>query len=153
VPLRLGTEMPSLDGAVDWWHTEGGPPLLQGGRATLVHFWAVSCPICHATMDAVVAMAEKYAREGLKVVALHMPRMPEDADADRVRLDVERHRMRQPVGLDHLHKVADRFENAYVPAFFVFDATGRLRFRAAGDKGFLKVEPKIRETLALPAMV
>ena len=149
MPMRLGTPLPSLEGATWWWHTAGGPPALGAARATLVHFWAVSCHICHETMDDVVAMADRYRSEGLQVVALHLPRMPEDADEARVQGDIESYHMEQPVGLDHLHRVADRFENLYVPAFFVFGPDGRLMFRAAGDKGFLKVEPKIQAALGL----
>lgn len=32
-----------------------------------------------------------------------------------------------------------------VPAFFLFDAEGKLYFRAAGDKGYANVEPKIKQ--------
>ncbi|WP_051663429.1 TlpA family protein disulfide reductase [Alicyclobacillus macrosporangiidus] len=150
MPMRLGTPMPSLEGATEWWHTDGAAPKLEPGKVTLVHFWAVSCHICHETMNDVMAIKEKYESEGLQVVAFHMPRYEEDADADRVKKDVETYHMTQPIGLDHLHKVANAFQNEYVPAFFVFGRDGNLAFRAAGDKGFQKVEPKIREALGLP---
>lgn len=150
MPMRLGTPMPSLEGATEWWNTKGAPELSEG-KVTLVHFWAVSCHICHETMNDVLAIKDKYAQDGLQVIALHMPRYEEDTNVERVRSDVAEYHMTQPIGLDHEHAITNRFENEYVPAFFVFGADGNLKFRAAGDKGFQKVEPKVREALGLPA--
>lgn len=149
MPMRLGTPMPSLEGATEWLN--GGPPQLEAGKVTLIHFWAVSCHICHETMADVVRIKEQYEPLGLQTVALHLPRIEADADVEKVREDIRQFGMTQPVGLDHQRHVADRFENEYVPAFFVFGKDGTLKFRAAGDKGFQKVEPKIREALGLPA--
>jgi thiol-disulfide isomerase/thioredoxin len=149
MPMRLGTPMPSLEGATEWLNSDGVPKL-EDGKVTLIHFWAVSCHICHETMADVIRIKDKYAPEGLQVVALHMPRFEEDANVERVKQDIEEFNIRQPVGLDHRRAIADRFENEYVPAFFLFGKDGTLKFRAAGDKGFQKVEPKIREALGLP---
>jgi thiol-disulfide isomerase/thioredoxin len=149
MPMRLGTAMPSLEGVTEWWNSDGEPKL-DPNKVTLIHFWAVSCHICHETMNDVIAIKDKYAKDGLQVVALHMPRMEEDTNIERVKHDVEEYNIRQPLGLDHQHTVANRFENEYVPAFFIFGKDGTLKFRAAGDKGFQKVEPKIREALGLP---
>jgi len=150
MPMRLGTEMPILDGATAWLNSDGEPSL-RADKVTLVHFWAVSCHICHETMNDVVAMKNKYESHGLQVVAIHMPRYEEDVDGDRVQADVAKYNISQPVAMDHEHVITNRFENEYVPAFFVFGADHALKFRAAGDKGFLKVEPKIRAALGLEA--
>lgn len=149
MPMRLGTPMPSLDGATEWLNSEGMPQLASG-HVTLIHFWAVSCHICHETMDDVVKMKEQYASDGLQLVAIHMPRFDADVNVDKVKQDIEQYHMTQPIGLDHHKLIATQFENEYVPAFFVFDKEGNLTFRAAGDKGFQKVEPKIRAALGLP---
>lgn len=148
MPMRLGTEMPQLDGATQWFHTDGVPQL-ENGKVTLVHFWAVTCHICHETMEDVIDMIHRYEAEGLQAVGMHMPRFEEEANVDKVKTDMETYHMEHPIGLDHMLKVAGEFQNEYVPAFFVFDREGNLKFRAAGDKGFLKVEPKIREALGL----
>ncbi|MBX5435674.1 MAG: redoxin domain-containing protein [Alicyclobacillaceae bacterium] len=149
MPMRLGTPMPSLEGATDWLNSDGVPQLEQG-KVTLIHFWAVSCHICHETMDEVMRIKREYEPQGLQTVAIHMPRFEEDTQVERVRSDIETYQITQPVALDHMRAIADRFENEYVPAFFVFGPDGTLKFRAAGDKGFQKVEPKIREALGLP---
>ncbi|GMA50393.1 thiol-disulfide oxidoreductase YkuV [Alicyclobacillus contaminans] len=142
--------MPSLDGATEWIHSTG-VPTLEKGKVTLIHFWAVSCHICHETMEEVLKIKDRYAKDGLQTVAIHMPRYEEDANKARVLEDIATYGMNQPIGLDHRMEISQRFENEYVPAFFIFGEDGTLKFRAAGDKGFQKVEPKIREALGLPA--
>ncbi|CAM3888212.1 thioredoxin-like domain-containing protein [Alicyclobacillus pomorum] len=149
MPMRLGTEMPSLEGATHWMNASEAP-VLESGKVTLVHFWAVSCHICHETMNDVIAIRDKYQDKGLQTVAIHMPRYEEDTNLERVKRDIAEYAITQPVGVDNEHRIANRFENEYVPAFFVFGTDGKLKFRAAGDKGFQKVEPKIREALGLP---
>lgn len=139
--------MPSLEGD-EWVQPEGGPKLTDA-PVTMVHFWAVSCHICHETMDDVSAMRDKYTDQGLQTIAFHLPRMEEDIDMEKIKRDLEQFNMTQPVGLDHERVVAERFQNEYVPAFFIFNADGELAFRAAGDKGFAKVEGKIRQVLGL----
>ncbi len=149
MPMRLGTSMPSLDGATD--KLSGAESLaLKKDQVTLIHFWAVSCHICHETMNDVVRICEQYAKESLQTVAVHMPRFESDVDINKVMADIQEYHMSQPVLVDSNHTIADRFQNEYVPAFFVFGKDGTLKFRAAGDKGFQKVEPKLREALGLP---
>jgi len=148
MPMRLGTEMPPLEGVTKWLNSEGTPEL-QPGKVVLIHFWAVSCHICHETMPQVMNLKVKYEPEGAQFVAIHMPRYDADVSIEKVQRDIQEFHMTQPVGLDHQKKLATRFENEYVPAFFVFDRDGNLKFRAAGDKGFQKVEPKMREALGM----
>lgn len=149
MPMRLGTEIPSIEGATEWFNSEGMPNL-EPGKVTLIHFWAVSCHICHETMPKLMEIKSKYEKDGLQVVAVHMPRYDADVDAEKVKGDREEYNMDQPIGLDHRKALAIRFQNEYVPAFFIFDKEGKLKFRAAGDRGFQKVEPKVREALGLP---
>ncbi|SDW20915.1 AhpC/TSA family protein [Alicyclobacillus hesperidum] len=146
MPMRLGTEMPQLVGATEWIN---GEPNIEPGKVVLVHFWAVSCHICHETMPEVLRLRDEYADHGLCTVAVHMPRMQEDTEISRVQADIERYHITQPCAIDNEHKLANAFSNEYTPAFFVFGKDGTLTFRAAGDKGFAKVEPKVREALGL----
>jgi thiol-disulfide isomerase/thioredoxin len=138
--------MPSLEGATQWFN---GEPKLAEGKVTFVHFWAVSCHICHETMPEVVRLRDEYGAHGLQTVAIHMPRMEEDTNVARVEQDIEKYGITQPCAVDNQHAIAGRFENEFAPAFFIFGTDGALKFRAAGDKGFQKVEPKLREALGL----
>lgn len=146
MPMRLGTPQPSLEGATEWI---GGTPDTDGANAVMIHFWALSCHICHETMADVLRIRDTYAVNGLRTVAVHMPRMEADTDVEKVKVDMANYGITQPCAIDNLHHIANRFESEHVPAFFIFDKAGVLKFRAAGDRGFAKVEPKIREALGL----
>ncbi|GMA62312.1 redoxin domain-containing protein [Alicyclobacillus fastidiosus] len=146
MPMRLGSDFPSLEGATEWFN---GEPVLEEGKVTFVHFWAVSCHICHETMAEVLRIRDEYASKGLQTVAVHMPRMEEDTDVERIRKDIEKYGITQPCAVDNQIAIAEAFQNEFTPAFFVFSRDGKLLFRTAGDKGFQKVEPKVREALGL----
>jgi thiol-disulfide isomerase/thioredoxin len=148
MPMRLGTPMPSLEGAIEKL-SANAPIVHLDGHVTLVHYFAVSCHICHETMNEVVRISETYKQDGLQTIAIHMPRFEADLDINKILADIQEYHMSQPVLVDSNRTIADRFQNEYVPAFFVFGKDGTLKFRAAGDKGFQKVEPKIREALGL----
>ncbi|GAB7387144.1 thiol-disulfide oxidoreductase YkuV [Bacillaceae bacterium] len=146
MPMRLGTPLPDLNGYTGTFNSPVTRDELLG-YPTLVHFWAVSCHICHETMPEVMNYKEEFSPQGLKFVAVHMPRQESDTDIEKVKADIERFGMDQPVLLDHRHQIAKAFQNEYVPAFFLFNKAGELRFRAAGDKGFQKVREKILQVL------
>jgi len=149
MPMRLKSPMPSLDGATEWFNAEGFDPKELEGNPVLIHFWAVSCHICHEVMDDVVSYVHKYKDHGLKVVAVHMPKQESDLDVEKVKKDIADYNIVQPVAVDNTHAITDAFENQFVPAFFLFDREGKLFFRAAGDKGLQNVQPKIEALLGL----
>ncbi|GAX90784.1 hypothetical protein [Effusibacillus lacus] len=43
MPMRLGTPLPSWEGATMWLNAEGFNPASLKNGPVLVHFWAVSC--------------------------------------------------------------------------------------------------------------
>lgn len=148
MPMRLGSPMPPLEGATGSYNAEGFDPGSLAGHPTLVHFWAVSCHICHEVMDQVSHYRDQYGPKGLKVVAIHMPKEEGDLDTAKVERDIQQYGMTQPVLLDHRHALAQAFQNQFVPAFFLFDAQGNLFFRAAGDKGLQNLGPKLEQLFA-----
>lgn len=148
MPLRMGSPLPPFSGATGWLNQALTPAALAN-MPLLVHFWAVSCHICHETMTDLMRYRDQY-KDRIRFVGVHMPRQEADVDEAKVRADIATYGITQPVALDHQHQVAEQFQNQFVPAFFLFDAAHTLRFRAAGDKGFANLAPKIAELLAAP---
>lgn len=147
-PLRVDAPLPSLEGATRWFNgTVTREELL--GHPTLVHFWSVSCHICKETMPGVVEWKEKYAPNGLRMVGIHVPRQEEDTDVEQVAALVAQYQMKHPIAVDNELTLSAAFGNQFVPAFYVFDPDGKLRFRAGGDKGFQMVEGRIRRVCGL----
>ena len=146
MPMRLHTPLPSLDGVTEWLH--GQPALEEAeGQPLLVYFWAVSCHICHENMPKLEAWREKFVPKGLKIIAIHCPRMKTDTDVKKVEAACKEYGIEEPCGVDNLHKAKKAFNNELWPAYFLFDRDGNLLSRSAGRAGLSMLEPKIQEML------
>lgn len=131
MPLRIGTPMPDLHGATEWLNDEPDWESLKG-HPVLVHFWSVSCHICRENMPKVLEWHDTYSSAGLKVIAIHMPRAEWEKNVETVRQKAAELGITHPCGIDNLHRVAEAYENQWVPAYYLFDREGQLRGRTAG---------------------
>lgn len=138
--------MPALNGGTESYNAPVDQGALQG-KPTLVHFWAVSCHICHEVMPELIAQRDKWAAQGLQVVGIHMPKEEGDLDQAKVQKDLAQYGINHPVLVDNQHAITEAFQNQFVPAFFLFDKDGNLFFRAAGDKGLANLGPKLEALL------
>jgi len=148
--MRIGTEMPSLEGATEWFNATGAAAAEQAkGHPTLVHFWSVSCGMCKENLPRVGEWRDQKAGEGLRVIAVHMPRHEADTDAEAVREAVAAYNITEPCAVDNGHRLRDAFlnEQGYVPAYYLFDAEGRLRGFAAGEFGLKVIGPALERVL------
>jgi thiol-disulfide isomerase/thioredoxin len=150
MPMRIGTQMPSLEGATEWFNATGARAEAEAaGHPTLVHFWSVSCSICKDNLPRVAEWRDRRAAQGLRVVAVHMPRYEADTDAEKVREAVAVYGISEPCAVDNQHRLKDAFQNeqGYVPAYYLFDAEGKLRCFAAGERGFSMVAASLDRLL------
>jgi thiol-disulfide isomerase/thioredoxin len=147
MPLRMRSPLPSLEGATAWIGDEPSAEDLAG-RPVLVHFWSVSCYICHNVSEQVNAWRDKYAKEGLQFIAIHQPRSEAELDMEAVRKDaLEAMKLTQPCAVDNEHTLVERFANQFVPAYYLFDRNHELRHFQAGDKGYDRIEAAIERIL------
>ena len=136
--MKIGTEMPSLDGATEWFNgTQAHAEAEAKGHPTLVHFWSVSCGMCKDNMPRISQWRDELNKQGLRVVAVHMPRYEADTDVEAVRNAISTYGITEPCAVDNAHKLREAFQNdqGYVPAYYLFDAEGKLRGFAAGERG------------------
>ena len=151
MPLEIGAEMPSLEGATEWLNATGARAEAEArGHPTLVHFWSVSCGACKENLPRVAEWRDRHAGEGLRVIAVHTPRDPADADAESVRDCVAACHITEPCAVDNEHRLRDAFGNepGSVPAYYLFDAGGRLCGYAAGEGGPDTIGPELERVLA-----
>ena len=130
--------MPSLEGASEWFGgTQAHAESEAAGHPTLVHFWSMSCGICKDNMPRITDWRESLKEQGLRVIAVHMPRYEADTDVEGVRALISSLNMTEPCAIDNEHKIKDAFQNdqGYVPAYYLFDSEGKLRSFAAGERG------------------
>ncbi|WPL12786.1 MULTISPECIES: protein disulfide oxidoreductase [Thiorhodovibrio] len=127
--------------AVQWWQARslasGMAPPLAGvdangdwldvaalrGEPVLVHFWGTWCPVCRLMDGTVARIAEDHA---VVSVALQSGSAPE------VRAYLEEHALELPAVLDPDGRLARDWGVSGVPANFVLDAEGRIRFATRG---------------------
>jgi len=135
--------MPEFDEATEWLNGKLNREDLIGSP-TIVHFWAISCHICHENAGKLNEWRAEYGPKGLKIVSIHMPRQEADLNVDRVKDDLEPMLITEPCAIDNRHGLAEAFQNKYVPAYFLFDREGNLRSRAAGDAGLTMLEGALK---------
>jgi thiol-disulfide isomerase/thioredoxin len=143
----MRSPLPSLEGAAAWINGEPKGADLAG-RPVFVQFWSISCYLCHDVAEQVNAWRERYAKDGLVFIAVHQPRSEAELDAGAVAKDaLEQMKLTQPCAIDNDHALVERFENQYVPAYYLFDRAHRLRHFQAGDKGYDRIEAAIERIL------
>ena len=138
MPMRIGDQRPSFEGATEWLNElQQTADDYVHGSPTLVYFWATSCGICKENMPKLQELKAKYKDRGLKSVAIHMPRYEADTDLEKVKSTITEHCIDDVCAIDNLHKLRDAFlnEQGWVPVYYLFDADGKLKTRAAGEFG------------------
>ena len=149
--LRIGTEIPSLEGATEWFNaTQAAVEAEIKNQPTLIHFWSVSCGICKDNLPRISQWRDDYKEQGLRVVAVHMPRYESDTDVEAVRNAIATYGITEPCAVDNEHKLRDSFQNdqGYVPAYYFFDGGGKLRGFAAGERGVDLLKSTLERELA-----
>ncbi|UCZ54435.1 TlpA family protein disulfide reductase [Bacillus shivajii] len=145
--MKLREEMPELTGATEWINGEvTKEELIESGKPTLIHFWSVSCGLCKEAMPDVNEFRDEFEDE-LNVISVHMPRSEKDLEMSVINAMAQGHDITQPTFVDSEHKLTDAFENQYVPAYYVFDAEGKLRHFQAGGGGMKMLRKRVNRVL------
>ena len=149
MPLRVRDPLPSLEGAIAWLGGAEPTAAELRGRPVLVHFWSISCYVCHDVARHVADWRVKYEPLGMIFIAIHQPRGPEEKNVESVTADAQgpmdfTHR----AAIDNELQIVGRFENQFVPAYYVFDRDHRLRHFQAGDKSYELIDAAIERVLA-----
>jgi len=143
----MRSPLPSLLGATQWLNGEPDPSALAG-KPVLVHFWSISCYICHDVAETVAGWRDTYGPQGLEVIAIHQPRGPEELDVAKVTADaLGPMGLTQSCAIDNTHTIVDRFANQFVPGYYVFNRNHELRHFQAGDKGYDRIVSAIERVL------
>jgi thiol-disulfide isomerase/thioredoxin len=149
--MRIGTPMPSLEGATAWSNGSAEEALKDTeGHPVLVHFWSLSCGMCKENLPRIAEWREQYRAAGLRLIAVHMPRYPADTDVAAVREAIAAYGIIEPCAIDNEHKIRDAFQNdhGYVPAYYLFDEQHKLKSFAAGEYGTKVMGPALERLLA-----
>ncbi|MFN0061507.1 MAG: TlpA family protein disulfide reductase [Myxococcaceae bacterium] len=122
---------------------EGGSWRLSSerGHPVLLHFFSTWCGPCKTALPRDAALAERFLSKGLKAFAVSV-----DSDANAVGPFVAQMKLSMPVLLDTDLRVGDGLlRMRALPATYLFDAQGRLRFRSEGSEGSAQEEALVAE--------
>jgi thiol-disulfide isomerase/thioredoxin len=143
----MRSPLPSLEGAAAWLNGGVRADELRG-KPVVVSFWSMSCHLCHASAEQFNVWRAKFEAQGVTFVSIHQPRSEDELNVDAVTKDAtEEMRLTQPVAIDNDHTLVERFENQFVPAYYVFNGEHRLRHFQAGGKGFERLDAAITRVL------
>lgn len=145
MPIPINAPLPALDGIEEWLNAAPPAPQDLIGSPVLVYFWAVSCHICHENMPYVREWRQKYSPRGLRLIAVHAPRQAEDTVREKVLEQLESLQIPDPCALDNQHILKARFDSVFWPAYFLFDAQGKLLRRSAGNAGIHMIPPELEK--------
>lgn len=141
--------LPSLEGAAGWVN---GPALTVrelGGRPVFVHFWSMTCYVCHEVAPQIAEWRRLFEPAGLIFLAVHQPRIPQELDVEAATRDaVSAMEIAHRTALDNDLQIVARFDNQFVPAYYLFDRDHKLRHFQAGDKSYDRIQAAIERVLA-----
>jgi peroxiredoxin len=109
---------------------EGRPHRLEEyrGKVVLINFWATWCDPCRAEMPSMNRLRASLAGRPFAVLAVNL------AESEtRIRRFMEQVPLEFPVLLDRDRAVAKAWKARILPASFVLDAEGRVRYSALGE--------------------
>ncbi|HTR79098.1 MAG TPA: redoxin domain-containing protein [Gemmatimonadaceae bacterium] len=143
--------MPELSGATGWLNS---PPLTRAGlkgKVVLVDFWTFACINCRHVLPYVKQWAAKYQAEGLVVLSVHTPELPEERVRTNLEKAVKDLGIVYPVAIDNNSAIWNAFQNEYWPAYYFVDRNGRIRGHYFGEGNYPENEALIKTLLAEPA--
>jgi thiol-disulfide isomerase/thioredoxin len=140
---------PSVEAAAGWLNTGRITDASLRHKVVLYEFWTFACVNCQHVLSHVKAWQQRYATDGLTIVSIHTPEFDFEAVPDNVAEYLTDNGITYPVALDPKRKVWRAWDNHYWPAFYLYDADGRLRVRHFGEGSYDSTEDAIRVLLGV----
>jgi thiol-disulfide isomerase/thioredoxin len=99
------------------------------GKVVMLNIWATWCAPCRDEIPVLQALHEQYGRDGLEIVGVSVDARGEDA---RIRDFARGMRMTYPIWHDPDDRVSSLYRAIGVPATYLIDREGILRWRRIG---------------------
>jgi hypothetical protein len=141
--------MPSLDGAVEWLHSEPLDRIDLQGRVVVVDVWTLTCINWLRTAPYVRAWWNAYRDDGLTVIGVHTPEFSFEHDVERVRRATTAFGIDYPVAVDSDFAIWNAFDNHYWPALYFVDREGTVKDQHFGEGRYEHSERTIQRLLGI----
>jgi thiol-disulfide isomerase/thioredoxin len=126
---RIGRAAPTLEGIR--WIDRDSPPDLRG-KVVLLRWWTEGCSLCASTAPAIRELSDRFAGEGLEVLAIYHPKpRPRPVEDEAVRRAAERIGYRYILGVDERWEALRRWwlesdSRRFTSVTFVLDRAGAI---------------------------
>ena len=145
--MKIGDQLPEWSAPTLWINGEGELNE-RATKATLIHFWSVSCYFCKRAMKELSQYRDLY-QENLTVISVHFPRSEQDLDIELVKKTAEEYKITQSIYVDHEFQLAKAFSIECVPSYYLFDKQGKLRYYQSGGTNLKMLDTRINRIIAL----
>ena len=142
--MKVDLQFPSFERATEWLNARATTRQTKG-HPTLVHFWSISSEDAKTSLAQVAQIRDQRKREGVRVIAVHVPQSEAEKDFKTVRDAAIRLNLTEPCALDNDRKVSHGQED--LPAYFLFDPEGESRSSASGANGLDVIEDDLDQLL------
>jgi len=122
--VKIDFRLSSLAEATEWLNSRSSAQQVKG-HPTLVHFWSISSETAKTNLAQVAELRDQRRREGLRVIAVHVPQSEAEKSPRAVRDAIVRLNLTEPCALDNKLKISRGQED--LPLYFLFDPEGAIR--------------------------
>ena len=144
----VGQKAPELKDGDTWINTTPLKLEKLKGKVVLIDFWAWDCPFCNEALPHMKALHDKYAKNGLVIIGVHVPRIDYEKDIPKVKDAVTKKGIKYPVVVDNKYQIwSDYLCNTW-PSHFVVDQEGVIQLSHSGNQRMEDTEKIIQKLLA-----
>lgn len=140
---------PEFPKGLNWFNTDY-PLLLNDfkGKIVLLDFWTYCCINCHHVLPDLKKLEEEFPNE-LVVIGVHSAKFTGEKDDENIREAVLRHKIEHPVVNDRDMTIWRHYAIRSWPSFVLVNPAGRIVGQSSGEGIYPKVQPIIKELIAL----
>jgi thiol-disulfide isomerase/thioredoxin len=143
---QIGKPAPEIS-SPSWFNSKALTLAELKGKVVLLEFWTFGCWNCRNVEPFIKAWHQKYAAQGLAVIAVHAPEFSHERVLANVQRYLREHAINYPVAIDNDFITWNRYNNRYWPALYLIDKRGIIRYLRVGEGGYRETEQRIVELL------
>lgn len=150
-PMSVATSIPAPEiMSPTWLNSEPLHMEKLRGKVVMVEFWTFGCWNCRNIEPYVKEWHDKYAKQGLVVIAVHSPEFKYEYDVQKVKDYIEEHHIPYAVPIDNEFLNWRQYRNRYWPTLYLIDKTGNIQYTKIGEGSYEETEKTIKQLLAEP---
>lgn len=130
-----------------WFNSEPLPLGALRGQIILVDFWDYSSINCLRTIPYVKEWYHRYHSHGLVIIGVHSPQYPFGQQPTNVEQAIKLYDIQYPVVMDNQQLIWGLFRNRYLPAKYIIDKNGFIRYVFVGEGNYLAMEHALQSLL------